>query len=340
MENVLARLPHRGVIARRTIAAQRAARWLRPAARFLALEARPGALGRYEVRGTGRAVHLRHGSRDVEIFNEIFGPGRESYEPPPEVAATLASLGPLRVGDLGANIGLFGVFALGRWPVSAMRSYEPDPANAALLGATIAANDLAARWELVPVAVSNAETTATFETGLLSESRLCDPRGTLHRHCACRLRCRQRCAYRHRADYRGTRRGPVCPAPRRPAQDRHRGRGVGDPRRCPSRLISRACDRSGVAQPHVSRARCAGRRARVLSKRRATRRSRPTMGSRPARAGSTASCGDCGAEPLFAEDRGAMCRASFYVGTAALSLCSRRTAAPCVARASMWGLRR
>ncbi len=172
MENVLARLPHRGVIARRTIAAQRAARWLRPAARFLALEARPGALGRYEVRGTGRAVHLRHGSRDVEIFNEIFRPGRQSYEPPPEVAATLASLGPLRVGDLGANIGLFGVFALGRWPVSAMRSYEPDPANAALLGATIAANGLAARWELVPVAVSNAETTARFETGLLSESRL------------------------------------------------------------------------------------------------------------------------------------------------------------------------
>lgn len=172
MENVLARLPRRGAIARRTIAAQRAARRLRPAARFLALEARAGALGRYEVRGTGRAVHLRHGSRDVEIFNEIFRPGRQSYEPPAEVAAALASLGPLRVGDLGANIGLFGVFALGRWPVAAMRSYEPDPANTALLRATIAANGAAERWKLVPAAVSNANTSAIFETGMLSESRL------------------------------------------------------------------------------------------------------------------------------------------------------------------------
>ncbi len=157
---------------RRAIGAQRAARRLRPAARFLALEARAGALGRYELRRGGRAVHLRHGTRDIEIFNEIFIPGRESYEPPATVAGALDTLGPLRIGDLGANIGLFGVFALGRWPVVSMRSYEPDPANAALLRATIAANDGTARWELAPVAVSNARTTATFETGLLSESRL------------------------------------------------------------------------------------------------------------------------------------------------------------------------
>jgi FkbM family methyltransferase len=157
---------------RRAIGAQRAARSLRPAVRFLALEMRPGALGRYRLRRGGRSVHLRHGSRDVEIFNEIFARGRESYEPPVGVAAALDSLGPLRIGDLGANIGLFGVFALGRWPVAVMRSYEPDPANAALLRATIAANDAGEHWEAVPVAVSNADTTATFETGLLSESRL------------------------------------------------------------------------------------------------------------------------------------------------------------------------
>jgi FkbM family methyltransferase len=172
MASTLPQLPNTGAIARRAIGAQHAARRLRPAVRFLALEARVGALGRYEVRGTGRAVHLRHGSRDVEIFNEIFRPGRESYEPPAEVAAALDSLGPLRIGDLGANIGLFGVYALGCWPVAAMRSYEPDPANAVLLRATIAANDATARWELAAVAVSNSDTTATFETGMLAESRL------------------------------------------------------------------------------------------------------------------------------------------------------------------------
>ncbi len=157
---------------RRAIGAQRAVRSLRPSMRFLALEARAGALGRYEIRGTGLKVHLRHGSRDVEIFNEIFAAGRESYEPPPEVAAVLDSFGPLRIGDLGANIGLFGVFALGRWPVASMRSYEPDPANAALLRATIAANEAHGHWDLAPVAVSDTNATATFETGMLSESRL------------------------------------------------------------------------------------------------------------------------------------------------------------------------
>jgi FkbM family methyltransferase len=172
MASTLPHLPNTGAIARRAIGAQHAARRLRPAVRFLASETRVGALGRYEVRGTGRAVHLRHGSRDVAIFNEIFRPGRESYEPPAEIAAALDCIGPLRIGDLGANIGLFGVYALGRWPVATMRSYEPDPANATLLRATIVANDAATRWQLAPVAVSNTETTATFETGMFSESRL------------------------------------------------------------------------------------------------------------------------------------------------------------------------
>ncbi|HXR29479.1 MAG TPA: FkbM family methyltransferase, partial [Solirubrobacteraceae bacterium] len=157
---------------RRAIGAQRAARALRPAARFLVCELRVGAVGGYAIAGSALKVHLRHGSRDVEIFNEIFAAGRESYEPPAEVAAVLGSLGPLSIGDLGANIGLFGIFALQRWPVASMRSFEPDPANAALLRATIAANDAAARWELVAVAVSNADATATFEAGMLSESRL------------------------------------------------------------------------------------------------------------------------------------------------------------------------
>jgi FkbM family methyltransferase len=157
---------------RRTIGALRAARVLRPAGRFLVCETRVGTVGGYALRGGDLTVHLRHGSRDVEIFNEIFSGRRMAYEPPPEVATTLDTLGPLRIGDLGGNIGLFGVYALGRWPVAALRSYEPDPANAALLRATIAANHITARWELAQVAVSNAHTSASFETGLLSESRL------------------------------------------------------------------------------------------------------------------------------------------------------------------------
>ncbi len=173
---------------RRAIGAGRAARVLRPVGCFLLGEARAapighartetlerapgGAVGRYRISGTDLVVHLRHRSRDIEIFVEIFAPSRLSYEPPPDVAAVLDALGPLRICDLGGNIGLFGLYALSRWPAASLRSFEPDPANAALLQATIAANEAGGRWELAQVAVSNADTTATFETGLLSESRL------------------------------------------------------------------------------------------------------------------------------------------------------------------------
>jgi FkbM family methyltransferase len=157
---------------RRAIGAQRAARVLRPAGRFLLGEARAGAAGCYRIKGTDLVVHLRHASRDIEIFVEIFAPGRMSYEPPPEVAAVLDARGPVRIADLGGNIGLFGLYALSRWPVASLRSYEPDPANAALLRATIAANRAGARWELEQVAVSAVDGKARFETGLLSESRL------------------------------------------------------------------------------------------------------------------------------------------------------------------------
>ena len=133
---------------------------------------RSGNVGRYRIKGTDLTVHLRHASRDIEIFNEIFALGRMSYEPPAAVAAVLDSLGPLRIADLGGNIGLFGLYALHRWQVAALRSFEPDPANAALLKDTIAANEMAGIWELARVAVSNAPATATFEAGLLSESRL------------------------------------------------------------------------------------------------------------------------------------------------------------------------
>jgi FkbM family methyltransferase len=157
----------------RLIAAQRAARALRPAGRFLAGETGAHEHGRYELRRSGQTVHLRHRGRDVAILNEIFAPGgRGCYEPPDEVADALAALGPLRVGDLGGNIGLFGLFALARWPVRELRSYEPDPANAALLRATIAANDAGGYWALVPAAVSNENTTASFRIGLFAESRL------------------------------------------------------------------------------------------------------------------------------------------------------------------------
>lgn len=101
---------------------------LRPAPLFLLGEAR-GGTGRYSL-PSGHSIVVRHRTRDLEVVDEVLI-APHAYEPPPVIASHLS--GPLRILDLGANIGTFGVFALGRWNVDRMRSFEPDPANAVML---------------------------------------------------------------------------------------------------------------------------------------------------------------------------------------------------------------
>jgi FkbM family methyltransferase len=117
-------------------------------------------------------VLVRHRARDVDLVDEIFG-GAHAYEPPRAVAAELR--GPLRILDAGGNIGLFGAFALGRWDVREMTSFEPDPENAAILRATIDANHATDRWSMRRVAVSNAAGMMSFLPGQLAESRRAGP---------------------------------------------------------------------------------------------------------------------------------------------------------------------
>lgn len=143
---------------------------LRPASAFLVGELR-GGVRRYRT-ASGVIVLLRHRSRDVDLVEEIFG-GLRAYEPPDAIAAQLR--GPVRILDLGGNIGLFGAFALGRWDVQEMTSFEPDPENAAILQATIDANHLTDRWSLRRAAVSNAAGMISFLPGHLAESRRTGP---------------------------------------------------------------------------------------------------------------------------------------------------------------------
>jgi FkbM family methyltransferase len=134
----------------------RAARILRPWPAFLIGESR-GGRRRYRI-GDQRVV-VRHRSRDIAIVNEIFGPG-SPYEPPASIAPRLS--GPLRVVDLGANVGLFGVFAFARWQVTTLLSFEPDPSNLALLTRTRDLNGWSERWEVRDQAVGNFTGTTTF----------------------------------------------------------------------------------------------------------------------------------------------------------------------------------
>lgn len=152
----------------------RGARVVREPLRFTALQLRPARAADYRLRGSGLRIFLRHGTRDVHILNEIFGGtgGHNSYEPPPAAAVKLAARPPTRVLDLGANIGLFGVYVLGRWPAAEIHSFEPDPTNLRMLERVIAANGLQQRWSVTPAAVSNRAGEISFAAGLFADSHL------------------------------------------------------------------------------------------------------------------------------------------------------------------------
>ena len=142
---------------------------LRPAPLFLLREVR-GGTGRYSL-PSGHFIVVRHRTRDLDVVDEVLV-APNAYEPPPVIASHLD--GPLRILDVGANIGTFGVFALGRWNVDTMRSFEPDPANAAVLNATIALNHANHCWIAHRAALSNCSGHTTFIPGHFSLSRLAD----------------------------------------------------------------------------------------------------------------------------------------------------------------------
>lgn len=142
--------------------------------RFLRGQLAGHGTARYELRRRPGAFHLRHGTGDVAILNKIFArdPALSSYEPPAAVAATLAATAAPRILDVGANIGLFGVYAQGRWPGARITSFEPDPDNFRVLDLTVGANQRGGGWDAVPAAVSVADGELSFAPGDGAKSHL------------------------------------------------------------------------------------------------------------------------------------------------------------------------
>ncbi len=118
-------------------------------ARFVRNELRPGALtATYTLRESRVRVALRHHTGDIMVLDEIFS--QREYEPPGPIEKPLAAVrGALSVVDLGANIGLFGAWLLGRFPEARILAIEADAANAAIHRQTIEANGLEERWTLL-----------------------------------------------------------------------------------------------------------------------------------------------------------------------------------------------
>jgi FkbM family methyltransferase len=139
--------------------------------RFTSRElARSNAVRIYSVRETGVRLALQHRTPDVLVLDEIFY--QRLYEPPPEVEAVLST--PPRAIDAGGNIGMFGVWLLGRYPGSELVSFEPDPRNAALLRRAIAANDAGQRWRLTQSAVAATAGEVRFAGSQFATSHVID----------------------------------------------------------------------------------------------------------------------------------------------------------------------
>ncbi len=123
-------------------------------------------VGSYHTRG-GVSYRIRHATRDVGIFAEVFIAGE--YDPPPAVLARLKELGRApRILDLGANIGLFAAYCREHWPDAAITAVEPDPENLVLLRATA----LAAKAVVVPACAATREGTVRFVAGEFAESHV------------------------------------------------------------------------------------------------------------------------------------------------------------------------
>src|SRR5436305_15016647 len=87
---------------------------LRQPLRFSARQiTRRTGLGRYRLRGGGAAICIRHSTPDMITMEEVLS--ERQYAPPAPLRDVFNSNGhPLRVADLGANVGLFSAWLLNR----------------------------------------------------------------------------------------------------------------------------------------------------------------------------------------------------------------------------------
>jgi FkbM family methyltransferase len=145
---------------------------VRESARFWARVAfRWRGVARYRLRGSNVIVHIRHGTVDIDTFDEIFRRGH--YDLPAPAAAVLQAKGhPLRVVDLGANVGLFGAHIRGVFPQASITAVEPHPGNVAVLKRTIAANRRRAGWELVEACADVRDGEVPFAFAQFATSRI------------------------------------------------------------------------------------------------------------------------------------------------------------------------
>lgn len=118
----------------------------------------------YRVRESGLRLVLEHRTPDVLTLDQGFY--QHAYEPPAPALRVLERLGrPPRALDLGANIGVWSLWWLGRFPGASVLALEPDPENAAKQRRTIELQGASGRWTLLEAAATVRDGEVHFTTG-------------------------------------------------------------------------------------------------------------------------------------------------------------------------------
>ena len=151
--------------------ARRHARIVNESGRYALRELLPReSLGAYSVPPANLTVLVRHNVREQDgltpenwPLREVFSDG--AYEPPRVIDERLRAADEPKVVDLGANVGLFGVYMLGRYPHARVKGFEPDLANLSVLHECVRRNALSERWEVVEAAVGAKDGSVSFVGG-------------------------------------------------------------------------------------------------------------------------------------------------------------------------------
>jgi FkbM family methyltransferase len=147
-------------------------RLVRESARFTARELRgTDSTHVYRIRASGLSAQIAHGTPDVLTLDQAFY--QHVYEPPSAISSRLALGGrSLSAVDLGANVGMWGLWLHGRFAVERLVALEPDPENAAKHRRQIELNHLADSWELVQAAATLADGPVVFTVGRATTGRI------------------------------------------------------------------------------------------------------------------------------------------------------------------------
>jgi FkbM family methyltransferase len=117
----------------------------------------------YRLRADGRKIVIRHGTVDVFFIWELLD--QRAYAIPAAARDALEGLArPIRLVDLGANIGLAARFFDGELSIDSVTAYEPVASNLAMLERNRAADPSGPCWRIVKAAAFTRDDEVSFTT--------------------------------------------------------------------------------------------------------------------------------------------------------------------------------